>query len=192
MNTPSTSRNLLAVSITSGLLVARFHAMKDHANFLKAAGQLHEVRPDVHFILVGHGIDEGNPLLREQITSLGLDGYVHLLGERNDINTIITAALDIASSYGEGFPNVIGAAMACGVPCVVTDVGDSAYIVGNTGPVVPPRDPRALAWDRVLSMSEDDRQALGLSARERIVSFFSIDAVTKQYENLYYEIVSKT
>lgn len=176
-------------------LIARLHPMKDHANFLNAASKLHKRRPDVHFVLVGQGINKQNTSLMKQITALGLHKHVHLLGERDDI-AAITAALDIASSssYGEGFPNSVGEAMACGVPCVVTDAGDSAYIVGETGFVVPPRDPCALAdvLNKLLSMSSEERQALGLSARKRIVSFFSIDAITKQYENLYYEIVSKT
>ena len=75
---------------------------------------------------------------------LPLEARVHLLGKRQDIPRL-TAALDIASSFGEGLPNVIGEAMACGIPCVVTDVGDSALIVGETGKVVPPRNPAALS-----------------------------------------------
>lgn len=175
-------------------LVARFNPMKDHMNFLYAASQLHKKRSDVHFVLVGQGVDEKNDLLMDQITALDLHKCLHLLGERDDI-AHITAALDIASSssYSEGFSNVIGEGMASGVPCVVTDVGDSAYIVGDTGLVVPPRDPHALAaaWNRLLSMSENDRMALGLSGRERIVSLFSLDAITNQYEKLYDEIVKE-
>jgi len=187
-------RKSLGVSEQAQLigLVARFNPMKDHSNFLKAAGQLKKTRPDVHFVLVGKGVDERNSQLVDLINSLSLNGCVHLLGERHDIPAI-TAALDIAasSSYSEGFSNVIGEAMACGVPCVVTDVGDSAYIVGNAGIVVPPRDYCALsdAWSQILSMSEDSRLSLGRAARERILSHFSINGVTRQYEKLYLEIV---
>lgn len=173
-------------------LVARFNPMKDHVNFLRAAGQLKKTWPGVHFVMIGKGVDDTNTQLLDQINSLSLDGFVHLLGERHDVPAL-TAALDIAasSSYSEGFSNVIGEAMACGVPCVVTDVGDSAYIVGNTGIVVPPRDYCALsdAWNHILSMSEDSRLSLGRAARERILSHFSINGVTRQYEKLYLEIV---
>lgn len=174
-------------------LVARYHPMKDHLNLLKAASLLFKIKPDVHFVFAGQGVDERNKGLVETIKEIGIASNVHLMGKRKDIQYIISA-LDIAvsSSYSEGFPNAIGEAMACGVPCVVTDVGDSAYIVGDTGIVVPPRDPHAMAnaLEKLLSMGAEERSALGLAARERIISHFSIEAVTKQYENLYYEITS--
>ncbi len=173
-------------------LVARFHPMKDHANFFKAAALLHKLRPEVHYILVGSGIDENNMSLLGQISHLGISRQVHLLGERQDIASI-TRMLDIATSSscsGEGFSNAIGEAMACGVPCVVTDVGDSAYLVGQTGEVVPPHSPRALAdaWHKILSMSEVERRARGKAARARIVSRFSLDEIVKQYEVFYQEL----
>ena len=175
--------------------VARFHPMKDHANFLEAAGHLHRLRPEVHFVLVGRGIDEKNSFLMARINSLGLAGQVHLLGERPDIPAI-TNILDLATSasaYGEGFPGVVGEAMACGVPCVVTDVGDSAYLVGETGRVVPPASPMALAaaWQEILSLPDNERQALGKAARQRVVANFSLDKVVKQYEELYEELQSQ-
>jgi len=88
---------------------------------------------------------------------------------------------------GEGFPNVIAEAMACGVPCVVTDVGDSAEIVGDTGIVVPAGDPEALAagWERILSMPQAERARLGLAARGRIEERFDLASVTARYEELY-------
>ena len=108
----------------------------------------------------------------------------------------LTAALDVAStaaSYGEGFPNVIGEAMACGVPCVVTDVGDSAIIVGETGVVVPPKDPQALAggWSQLLlDMSREERLQLGLAACQRIKERFSLGKIVEQYERLYESLVT--
>ncbi len=173
-------------------LVARFDPMKDHMNFLKAVNRICEIRTDVHFIMVGQGVTHDNFILMKQIAALGIDKYVHLLGERDDIPDI-TAALDTAtvSSYSEGFPNVVGEAMSCGVPCVVTNVGDSAYIVGDTGIVVPPSNPEAMAeaWNGLLSMSKDEYDLLSRAARERIASSFSIDTITKQYEGLYADVL---
>jgi len=97
---------------------------------------------------------------------------------------------------GEGFPNVIGEAMAYGVaygvPCVVTDVGDSALIVGETGRVVPPRDPRALAaaWRDMLQMDRETRGGLGERAHARIVTHFSLNEIARQHEKRYTEIVN--
>jgi glycosyltransferase involved in cell wall biosynthesis len=177
-------------------LVARFHPMKDHANFMAAAAHLHKLRPEANFVLVGKGVDARNIDLMNQVNELGLAGQVHLMGERRDIADI-TKILDIATSasaYGEGFPNAIGEAMACGVPCVVTDVGDSAYLVGETGEVVPPRAPAALAaaWQKILSLSDSKRQTLGRLARQRIVAHFSLAQVVQQYERFYVELAGES
>jgi glycosyltransferase involved in cell wall biosynthesis len=106
----------------------------------------------------------------------------------------MTAALDIAtlsSAYGEGFPNVLGEAMACGVPCVVTNTGDSGLIVGNTGRVVPPRDPHALAtaWQELIELDNHQRYHLGQQARQRVQDHYSLHATIDQYESLYKELV---
>lgn len=169
-------------------LIARFDAMKDHATFLSAAGILNRTMPDVHFILAGKGVDNSNIFLTNLITGLNLSEHVHLLGESTDI-PLITAALDIAvsSSFGEGFSNAVGEAMACGVPCVVTDCGDSAHIVGDTGIVVPRQAPEAMAkaWDSLLAMPGGKRQTLGRAARKRIVSEYSLGETVQKYEKLY-------
>jgi len=169
-------------------LIARFDPMKDHPTFLQAARRLRDSRADVHFVLAGNGIDRGNVALVAEIGRLGLDDRVHLLGERRDI-PVVTAALDVASccSYSEGFPNVIGEAMACGVPCVATDVGDCIEIVGGAGVVVPRRNADAMArgWADILETPHEDRRALGMKGRERVASLFSIEAVARRYESLY-------
>ena len=172
-------------------LIGRYHPMKDHTNFLKAAAILHHWVPDVHFVLAGAGVDQDNAELRELVTAFGLEDCLHLLGGRTDAPHV-TAALDIAgsASYSEAFPNVIGEAMSCGVPCVVTDVGDSAWVVGDTGFSVPPREPNALsdAWLELIGRGPGGRQTLGAAARIRIASLFSIGAVAAQYAQLYNQV----
>jgi glycosyltransferase involved in cell wall biosynthesis len=171
--------------------VGRYHPVKDHATLLRASALLLESHPDVRFVLVGEGVDSANVELMKRIDELQLTASVHLLGLRNDL-PYVTAAFDIASlsSVEEAFPNVIGEAMACMVPCVVTDVGDSAYIVGDTGKVVSARDPQALAyaWRDMIVMGREKRLALGAAARHRVIENFSLDAVVKQYETLYEEV----
>jgi glycosyltransferase involved in cell wall biosynthesis len=175
-------------------MVARYHPMKDHTNFLQAAAHLLQYHSDIHFLLAGENVDRTNSVLMALVEKFGLAGKTHLLGERYDIPCIM-ATLDIASSasaYGEGFPNVIGEAMACGVPCTVTDVGDSAFLVGDTGRVVPPRNSTALAasWRKFIEMGPLGRAKLGILARRRIEEHFNLLAIAKQYDELYKEIIA--
>jgi glycosyltransferase involved in cell wall biosynthesis len=169
-------------------LAARHDPFKDHDNFFRAAALLAQRRPDVHFLLCGFGIERSNATVAKQVDELGLTSRCHLLGPRRDMPRI-HASLDIetSSSISEAFPLVLGEAMACGVPCVATDVGDSSLIIGDTGKLVPPRDPAALAagWDALLSMDPGARAALGLAARRRVVERFDLTAVTRRYEAVY-------
>ncbi len=174
-------------------LICRYHPMKDHNNFLQAAALLLKKYPDVYLILVGTNVDEKNTTLHQLIQDLRIVERVRLLGERSDMSRL-TAALDLATSasaYGEAFPLIIGEAMSCGVPCVVTDVGDSAWVVSDTGRVVSPRNPQALAeaWQELIVMSSDDRDALGKAARSRIIETFSLEAVVTQFEDLYKNVI---
>ncbi len=174
-------------------LVARFHPQKDHHNFVQAAAMLLEHYPDIHFLLCGEGVDWENPQLVGWIEAAGIHDHCHLLGRRDDVPRI-DAALDIASSssaFGEGFPNILGEAMACEVPCVVTDVGDSALIVGDTGKVVPPRDLEALAaaWRELIDIGPEGRKRLGVAARNRAERDFGLDGVVARYEGLYNELL---
>lgn len=172
-------------------LIARFDPQKDHAGFVRAAGLLHRRAPDVHFLLCGDGIDRSNVALGRWIEQAGVAEQCHLLGRRDDVARL-TAALDVAtsSSVGEGFPNVIGEAMSCGVPCVVTDVGDSAQIVADTGYVVPPADAQALAaaWENLIARTPAERATLGASARLRIEQHYTLAAVARRYAELYEEV----
>ena len=170
-------------------LIARYHPMKDHFNFLQAASLLLRQYQQVHFVMVGRDVDWNNFELTRQVRELGISENVHLMGERWDIPEI-TTGLDIAttsSSWGESFPNVVGEAMSCQVPCVVTDVGDSALIVGNSGLVVPPRDPASMAnaWRKLIDLGIEDRQCLGDAARKRIEENYSLGTIVGHYEALY-------
>jgi glycosyltransferase involved in cell wall biosynthesis len=170
-------------------LIARYHIMKDHVTFLRSAGKLNKTYPEIHFVLVGQGVDKNNHLLIKLIEDLKITKNIHLLGKRMDVDEI-TAGLDIAcssSSWGESFSNAIGEAMACGIPCIVTDVGDSAWIVGETGIVVKPGDRKAFtdAMITLIKMSSEERLGLGKLARNQIIKHFSLNLVVKQYEDEY-------
>lgn len=170
-------------------LTGRYHPTKDHSNFLQAAELLAKTHPEVHFLLIGPGVDDENPKLRRSLKKLGLRRQTHLLGARNDMPRL-AASLDIfclSSTSGESFPNVIGEAMACEVPCVVTAVGDAVWMVGATGRVVPQRNPFALAaaWKEMLDLGPVGRKALGQAARLRVIENFTLESVVARYESLY-------
>ncbi len=177
-------RDRLGVAVDQPLvgMVARVDPMKDHATFLAAATKVAAVRSDIAFVLIGRGTDT-LPL------PSAIQGRVRALGERDDVREILPA-LDLAvlsSAFGEGFPNAIGEAMACGVPTVVTDVGDAAVVVGSAGMVIPPRDAAALAtairaW---FARSPAERSVLGAAARRRIEDNYALPAIAARYAALY-------
>ena len=173
-------------------MIARYHPMKDHVNFLKAASLIAKQRSNVRFLILGRDVDKSASGLIRVVDALGLTGRVTFLGERPDVESFY-AALDIASlsSRGEGFPNVIGEAMACCTPCVVTDVGDCRRLVGKTGIVVPAKDPEALqnGWERLINKGQVERAKLGMAARRRILENFEISKIAGQYEELYQGIM---
>ena len=173
-------------------MVARFDPQKDHRTFIEAAGRLGLTERNVAFVVVGEGIDWNNQQLVTWIDQAGVRSAVRLLGRREDIPRL-TASFDLAtsSSVGEGFSNVIGEAMASEVPCVVTDVGDSAAIAGDTGLVISPGDITALAegWRRLLG-DHELRLRLGSAARRRVLQEYSLDAVAARYHSLYLEVLA--
>lgn len=174
--------------------VARFHPAKDHATFLKAAATVRATFPAAVFVLVGQGIDPSNAELTALIDSLGLTASTRLLGRREDVSRLMPA-FDIAclTSAAESFPNVVGEAMSCGVPCVSTAVGDVAELIGDTGKVVPAGDPEAVAaaLEQLLTMEVGARRELGMRARQRIVERFSIDEVARRYAELLHSVVEQ-
>jgi glycosyltransferase involved in cell wall biosynthesis len=174
--------------------IARYHPVKGHVTFLEAAAKLLKKKPDIFFLLAGRGINSCNQQLQKIIDENDLKERVLLLDERNDIPRL-TAALDIAvsSSAGtESFSNVLGEAMSCGIPCVVTDIGDSSIIVGDTGRVVPPQDAYSLACaiESLMNEGPEELNRLGKASRDKIINNFSLQTIARQYEKLYSKILS--
>lgn len=169
-------------------LIARFDSQKNHFGFVEAAAHVHAQRPDVHFVLAGTNVDSANAALNAAIAAQGLQAHMHLLGRRDDVPRLM-AALDVLalSSHGESFGNVLCEAMACGVPCVTTDSGGPAEVVGNTGRVVAVGDMAALAQQllEVLCLPWVERAALGIQARARVQAQYEIRHVTRLYEDFY-------
>ena len=174
-------------------VVGRYHPQKDHKTFLTAAGIVAKRFPDLHFILCGDGVTGENPTLVSQAKEAGISSHIHLLGRREpeQLTRIMSRSILVSSSrFGEGFPNVVGEAMACGAFCVVTNSGDSGWIVGDTGVVVQPGSPDDLAAGivRVLTMSAEARSALGAAAMQRVADDFTIQKIARRYEDLYRQV----
>lgn len=168
-------------------IVARIHPQKDHATFVRAAADLARTH-DAVFVVVGRECDPSNEALVSMLREAGIAGRTRLLGERHDVPRLLQGFdMLVSSSVGEGFPNSVGEAMAAAVPCVVTDVGDSALLVGDTGIVVPPSRPDELArgMRQLADAGADGRAKLGRQARLRMEQHFSIDAVAGMYADLY-------
>lgn len=182
----------LAADVPLVAMVGRFDPQKNHLGFLRSAAQLHVKRPDVHYVLAGLGLTDRSDTLAQAIAGHGLQDVVHLLGLRDDTPRLMAGSdlLALPSAYGEAFPRVVGEAMACGTPCVVTDVGDSGRIVGDTGLCVAPGDDAAFAraLDALLELPPDRRRELGARARRRVEELYDIRAVTRRYEDLYLEM----
>ena len=186
-------RNELGIESDSKVVgfIGRYHPQKDVNNFIQASRIIANSKMKISFIMCGNGMTGENLKLIREIKKNHLENNFHLLGLREDIYRIYPSFDVLASSSsGEAFPMVIGEAMACGIPCVVTDVGDSAYIVGNTGEVVPPKDPRALAKAifEILNLTLAEKHKLGIRVRKRIIENFDIKIITKLYEQLYESI----
>lgn len=186
------TRSALGLALPDAALliahVARYHPIKNHAGLIRSFKHLSQREPRAHLLLMGHGVNFDNQELRGVITDLALENRIHVLGERQDIARLLPVCdLLVSSSRGEAFPNVLGEAMSCGLPCVATDVGDSGAILGSTGRVVPADDEAALtaAMAEILALPQSARQALGQAARERVIAEFNLPAVAQRYADLY-------
>lgn len=174
-------------------MAGRLHRHKDHGTFFAAARLLRKERPNIHFVLCGEGVLAENPKLAAEITD-GLGAHSHLIGLQRDMPAFYSG-LDIAanSSSSEAFPLSVGEAMACGIPCVVTQVGDSPSIVGETGSIVPPRQPAlmASALRELIDAGREARQLLGNAARQRIIAQFSVTQFAQRYQSLYRNVANR-
>ena len=174
--------------------LGRFNPDKDQENFVGAAGLLAQENAQVRFLLVGRDLVADNAKLTSWIGQTGYANRFVLLGERDDV-PVCLAAMDVfcLSSRTEGFPNVLGEAMAMGLTCVATDVGDAAMLVADAGVVVPKEDSVALAQGltMVLEMTPETRKQLGQKAKARIQAEFTMECARERFEALYEHIIEK-
>jgi glycosyltransferase involved in cell wall biosynthesis len=175
-------------------MVARFHPMKDHANFLAAMARLLPDDPTLHVVLAGTDVVASNERLAGLLRVIPAHGRIHLVGEEREVSSLL-AGLDVcalSSARSEGFPNVVGEALACGVPCVVTDTGDTAEVLGGAGAVVPPGDAIAFAAAvrGLLDAPAATRARLGLEGRARVTREYAIGVVAERYRALYAEVAA--
>ncbi len=189
-------RKQLAIPETRRIIgfVARFHPMKDHRNLIAAAKRLLDHSEDIHVVFIGAGTELQDAELKAYVADCGIADHVTFMGLRKDTASILPG-LDVfclPSAWGEAFPLVVCEAMACGVPCVVTDVGDSAWIVGDTGQVVPRQDSEALAnaLRGMLDIGDEAMRALGEEARRRITNEFPLSRMAASYRTLADSVLS--
>ena len=173
--------------------VARYDPQKDHLSLINALALLNSKKIKFFCVLVGFNMNKKNKEIVSKIKKLKLSKKIKLLGQSKNINEVMNG-LDVhilSSSYGEGFPNVVAEAMACGTPSVVTDVVDSAYIVGNTGWIVKPNDHTELARIIEKSLNEIGTTKWNTrckNARLRIKSKFSINKMIGIYRKIWIKV----
>ncbi len=171
--------------------VARYDPLKDHSNLLYALSLIRIKKINFFCLLVGTNINK-NQILINEIKKLKLTKNIKLLGPVKNISKIMSRLdIHIQSSISEGFPNVVAEAMAQKTPCVVTDVGDSSYIVGKTGWVVPPANSAKLAKKIETAIKEIGTKNWHQrcnQARSRIKEKFSINKMIKSYNRVWVKV----
>jgi glycosyltransferase involved in cell wall biosynthesis len=174
-------------------MVARYDPIKDHATFLQAARAAKESDDRLVFLLFGDGVDRSNSALVRLVEQNGLGSSTVLCGRSDDIAASYSAFdFLVSSSRGEAFSNVICEGMLCELPCIATNVGDSAIIVGDTGYIVPPGSPDELgrAMREAAGLSETARVRLGTAARERIITNYAEDRFVSRYIDAYHALAA--
>lgn len=169
-------------------MLGRFNPDKDQRNFIHAAAKLARQYPQAFFLLVGRDCSASNAALMTWIAATGVPNRFVLLGERADV-AVCLAAMDYFAlpSRTEGFPNVLAEAMAMRRPCVSTDVGDAAVVLGDCGVLVPSEDATALAkgLSSLLDLLPEQLQELGGRAHARIAQEFSMATCVRRFEDVY-------
>lgn len=172
--------------------VGRFCNEKDHVGFLNAARLALNEEPLLRFVMAGRGVSLSNEVLAHEVDQLGLHGFVRMLGERSDVTNVMRSFdLFCLSSTFEGFPNVLGEAMALALPCVSTNAGDACVLAGDTADIVPISDPPALAkallaWARLTPTQRAER---GAAARQRIADHYTVDVMRRRFEAVYRSVI---
>lgn len=175
--------------------LGRYNAVKDQANFISATAPLAIHNPGLRFLMVGRGLDYNNNDLVQQIFQTGCPDRYVLLGERQDVAACLKA-MDIfcLHSRTEGFPNVLGEAMAIGLPCVSTNVGDAHVLLEGLGDLVPPQDPAALSLglQRMINHTSNERYNQGMRNRARILERYSMESSSNRFTSLYDALFTKS
>lgn len=176
--------------------VARYHPMKDQTMLVEAVGRARAQGADLHLVMIGAELDDPPAELRRAIDRHVPPSRVSLLGARSDIGALMPGfdLFALSSAWGEGFPNVLGEALACGVPAVATDVGDSVRVVGSDGIVVAPGEAGAFAraLNQLAALPPAEREALGQRGAARIHELYAISRIAGLYEDLHRRIATSS
>lgn len=172
----------------------RFSPQKGYRGFVDAASETSRRFPEARYLLLGRDVTWENEELAGWIREAGLADRFHLLGERAEVLEWLSA-LDVFAlfSLAEGFPNVAAEAMSVGVPCILTDVGDSSLLLGDSGILIKSQDLKGLTsgLERLIRAGESERRRLGEAGRRRVEAVFSLSAVAERYASLYDELAGE-
>jgi glycosyltransferase involved in cell wall biosynthesis len=175
-------------------MAGRNDPQKDYPTFFAAIREFQKTDKDTIFIACGAGVTTADPGLARMRSLCPSPHNIFLLGPRQDMPWVYPAfdLATLSSAYGEGFPLALCEALACGVPCVATDVGDSGDVIGDCGITVRPGDPIALAkaWGKMLDLPATAQQAMREKSRMRAEKRFSLPAIAEQYEGLYSQLIA--
>jgi glycosyltransferase involved in cell wall biosynthesis len=177
------------------IIVGRYCIEKDYPTLLKAIKIVTEKHPNVLFLFCGKGLDRNNKELQEQISNLKIENKIILLGIQSNIENLMAGGdFFISSSNSESFPNVIAESMSVGTPCIATEVGDTANIIGSAGIIVPHSNSKktAEAIINFLKLNNKQLELLGQKAKERIRDNYSLNSCINQYEQLYSSILANS